>query len=325
MQAPDFWRTGGPLAAALSPLGCLWAVAGRLRLWLGKAEAAGVPVVCIGNAVAGGAGKTPVALAVAAELMRAGRKPHFLSRGYGGSLTGPVRVDPDVHGAREVGDEPLLLAALAPTWVARDRIAGAKAAAAAGAGTIVMDDGLQNTALRKDMSLLVVDGGYGFGNGRVMPAGPLREPVAEVLRRVAAVVVVGEDRTGVGSAVGHTLPVLSARFVPLPDGGTVSGRRVVAFAGIGRPQKFFETLAGMGCELVSEMSFPDHHDYSEDEVMRLVEEAAAAGAVPVTTEKDAVRLPDLARGMVETVRVTLEWGDPDAFRRLVAALPPGEV
>lgn len=324
MRAPDFWRTGGLLASALSPLGCLWTTAGRIRRATTRAETVGVPVVCIGNAVAGGAGKTPVALAIAGELIRTGRRPHFLSRGYGGTLMGPVRVEPGVHGAAEVGDEPLLLAALAPTWVARDRVAGARAAAAGGADILVMDDGLQNPSLMKDVSLLVVDGGFGFGNGRPIPAGPLREPVADALARVAAVVIVGEDRTGIADRIGAARPILEARFVPVPDGGAVSGRRVAAFAGIGRPQKFFETLAGMGCETVSEVSFPDHHDYSEDEVMRLVEAAAAAGAVPVTTEKDAMRLPASARGMVETVRVTLEWNAPEAFERLVASFPTGK-
>ena len=324
MRAPEFWRTGGLLASVLSPLGCLWTAAGRIRSKTAKPEAAGIPVICIGNAVAGGAGKTPVALAVAAELTRTGHSPHFLSRGYGGSLPGPVRVEPGLHGPAEVGDEPLLLAALAPTWVSRDRVAGAKAAAAAGAELVVMDDGLQNPSLRKDVSLLVVDGGFGFGNGRPIPAGPLREPVADALARVAAVVVVGEDRAGIAGVVGAAHPVLEARFVPVPDGGAVSGRRVVAFAGIGRPQKFFETLAGMGCEIVSEVAFPDHHDYSEDEVMRLLEAAAAAGAVPVTTEKDSVRLPETAKGMVETVRVTLEWADPGAFERLVASFAAGK-
>ena len=279
-----------------------------------------VPVVCIGSVVAGGAGKTPVAIALGEALAQRGRHPHFLSRGYGGTLAGPVRVDRAKHPAYQVGDEPLLLAAVAPTWVARDRAAGARAAANEGAGVILMDDGFQNGALRKDISLLVVDGGYGFGNGRVMPAGPLREPVEEALARADAVIVIGEDTSGAGARIGTAAPVLTARFVPRPDAERVAGRRVLAFAGIGRPAKFFETLAGMGCEIVDAVPFPDHHRYTEDEVMGLVEAAAAADAVPVTTEKDAVRLPPSAEGMVEPVRVALEWGDPAAFERLVEAI-----
>ena len=182
-----------------------------------------------------------------------------------------------------------------------------------------MDDGLQNFGVAKDCALLVVDGGFGFGNGRIMPAGPLREPVRDAMRRVDAVVIVGEDRRNLGKDLRP--PVLAARFVPLPGSESIAGRPVVAFAGIGRPEKFFETLAGMGCDLVSVRRFPDHHAYRADEVMRCVEAAAAAGAVAVTTEKDAVRLPPEARIMVGVLRVELEWQDPAAFDRLIERMP----
>lgn len=320
MRAPEFWHSDGLPGRLLSPAGCVWTFAGRSRRARARPERVGIPVLCIGNVVAGGAGKTPVALAVADSLVRQGHAPHFLSRGYGGSLPGPVRIDPAVHTAEDAGDEPLLLAAAAPAWVSRDRPAGARAAAAAGADVVVMDDGLQNASLVQDLAIVVVDGGYGFGNGRVMPAGPLREPVADALARAQAVAVVGEDVRGVERLIGGRLPVLAARFVPVPDPGGVAGKRVFAFAGIGRPAKFFETLAGMNCEIVAARSFADHHAYGEDEAMRLVEAAAAAGAVPVTTEKDAVRLPAAARAMVRVVRVTLEWRDPDALDRLTASI-----
>lgn len=303
-----------------SPAACLWTLAARSKQARARPEIAAVPVLCVGNAVAGGAGKTPVALAVAESLVRQGHRPHFLSRGYGGSLAGPVCVDPAVHSAAETGDEPLLLAAAAPAWVARDRAAGARAAAEAGADAIVLDDGFQNTALAYDLSLLVVDGGYGFGNGRVMPAGPLREPVADALARADAVVLLGADTASVERQIAGQKPVHPARFVPVPDPEGPAGQRVVAFAGIGRPAKFYETLAGMGCEIVSTRSFADHHPYTADEVMRIVDLAADQDAVPVTTEKDAMRLPESARPMVRVVRVALEWQAPDAFDRLVASL-----
>lgn len=318
MRAPDFWRRDGPIPRLLSPVSAIWRCAAARRLRAASPARAGVPVVCIGNLVAGGAGKTPVALSVAAVLAARGMTPHFLSRGYGGTDAGPLCVDPDAHDAARVGDEPLLLAAQAPTWVARDRIAGAKAAVDAGADILVMDDGFQDPALHKTVSLVVVDGAYGFGNGRVMPAGPLREPLEAGLARAQAAAIVGEDRAGAARAIGGRVPVLAARFVPVAGADAISGRRVVAFAGIGRPAKFFETLAGMGCEIVEAHAFADHHPYRAEEAMRLVDRAAEAGAIPVTTEKDAVRLPPDARRMVEVLRVTLEWRNTAALARVLA-------
>ena len=319
MLAPEFWRRDGVVPRLLTPAAAAWRAGAAVKRRLGAPVRVGAPTICVGNAVAGGAGKTPVALAVAKALAARGAAPHFLTRGYGGSERGPLRVDPAAHDAGRVGDEALLLAAAAPAWIARNRAAGARAAANGGAGVVVMDDGLQNFGVAKDYALLVVDGGFGFGNGRVMPAGPLREPVRDAMRRVDAVVIVGEDKRNLGKDLRP--PVLAARFVPSPGSESIAGRPVIAFAGIGRPEKFFETLAGMGCDLVSVRRFPDHHAYKADEVMRCVEAAAAAGAVAVTTEKDAVRLPPEARKMVEVLRVELEWRNPAAFDRLVERMP----
>lgn len=318
MRAPDFWRHDGLLPLLLSPASAIWRRRAAARIAKATPVKVAAPVICIGNAVAGGAGKTPVALAVGESLIRQGGTPHFLSRGYGGSLSGPVRVEPAQHAARDVGDEPLLLARHAPTWVAHDRVAGAKAAVAAGAATIVMDDGFQNPSLFKDISILVVDGVYGFGNGRVMPAGPLREALDDAVDRADAVAIIGADQCGIETLLGAGKPILGARFVPSVEDDDLSGKPVVAFAGIGRPEKFFETLAGMGCELVATRSFADHHPYTTDEIMRLIDRAATAGAVPVTTEKDAMRLPGDARDMIRALRVTLEWRDRDALDRVVA-------
>ena len=317
MRAPDFWRRDGVVARALSPASCIWRAVARRRRRVAKPVRTGVPVICIGNAVAGGAGKTPVALSIAARLIRHGKEPHFLSRGYGGTERGPLQVDPDRHAAAEVGDEPLLLGRLAPAWIARDRVAGAKAAAAQGAGLVIMDDGFQNHDLQKDLSILVFDGGYGIGNGRLMPAGPLREPLEDALARADAVIVIGDDRSGIRDAVAGRRPLLWARHVPVADTDGISGKRVVAFAGIGRPGKFFETLAGMGCHVIATRDFPDHHAYSPDEIMSLIDTAAAANALLVTTEKDAVRLPPAARDMVKVLRVVLEWQDDDALDKLL--------
>lgn len=323
MRAPEFWRHNGLLPVLLSPASAIWRCCAASRIRRATPRKADIPVICIGNAVAGGAGKTPVAMSVADRLLQRGGKPHFLSRGYGGTTIEPTLVDPAHHSARDVGDEPLLLARHAPAWVARDRVAGAQAAVSAGADAIVLDDGFQSPSLHKDISILVVDGGYGFGNRRVMPAGPLREDLDAAIARADAVTIIGTDHHGIEQSLSGGKPVLAARFVPRIEDDDLSGEAVLAFAGIGRPEKFFETLAGMGCDVVATRAFADHHPYTGDEVMRLLEDAAAAGAIAVTTEKDAVRLPAEARDIVRTLGVTLEWRDPAALDTLLSpALSP---
>jgi tetraacyldisaccharide 4'-kinase len=220
------------------------------------------------------------------------------------------------HAAADVGDEPLLLARVAPAWVARDRAAGAAAAVAAGAAVIVMDDGFQNPGLEKDLSLLVADGGYGFGNGRVMPAGPLREPLAAGFARADAVALIGTDQRGVAEMLPPTLPLLRAVLAPVA--AALAGRRVLAFAGIARPEKFFATLQAMGCVLAGQRAFADHHAYGEAEVATLIEDARHADAVPVTTEKDAVRLPLALRAGIETLPVAIRWREEAAVDRFLA-------
>ncbi len=316
--SPEFWTRDGLAAHLLEPLGWANAAAGAARRAWVRPFRAPVPVVCVGNVVAGGAGKTPVALSLASRL--AVRRPHFLSRGYGGSAAGPLAVDLRRHDAAAVGDEALLLAAAAPCWIARDRIAGARAAAAGGAGLIIMDDGFQNPSLAKDVSLLVVDGAYGFGNGRLMPAGPLRERVASALARAAAVVVMGADAAGIVAQLGGAT-VLRADLVPV--GGADLGGPVVAFAGIGRPAKFFATLESVGVVIVGRHAFPDHHPYREDELARLAASADAAGARLVTTAKDAVRLPLSWRARVVVLAVEVRWADEAALAAVLAAVPSG--
>lgn len=321
MRAPEFWQRDGPVPALLAPLSWGFDAAGRVRRALARPQAVPLPVVCIGNLVVGGAGKTPVALAVGARIARLGHGVHFLTRGHGGRARGPLLVDSARHTAREVGDEALLLAAAAPTWIARDRPAGAFAAAAAGAEAVVMDDGYQNPSLAKDLSVVVVDGDYGFGNGRVIPAGPLREDVGRGLARADAVVLLGADALDLAAPLGRAVPVLlRAGLEPTPESRQLAGKAVVAFAGIGRPEKVFAMLAGLGCRLLGRHSFADHHRYRPDEIMALVDEANERGAVLVTTEKDLVRLPEEARPMVEVLRVRLAWADPEGIDRLLAPL-----
>ncbi|GAB4375700.1 MAG: tetraacyldisaccharide 4'-kinase [Kiloniellaceae bacterium] len=317
MRAPEFWRHDGLPARLLSPLGLAWHGAGVLRRALTAPWQAPVPVVCVGNLVAGGAGKTPVVLSLLHLLAERGLRPVALTRGYGGSASAPLRVDPARHDAAKVGDEALLLAAVAPTWVARDRVDGAKEAVEEGAGAIVMDDGFQNAGLKKDLSLLVVDAAYGFGNGRVMPAGPLRETVAGGLARADAVVLMGDGT--LDPDLFGPLPVLRARLQPQDN--SLAGQRVFAFAGIGRPEKFFDSLRALGAEVAGSEAFADHQPYSSATLTRLRRAAEAANARLVTTAKDAARLGALMSPDIAVLEVDLVWQDAAALTALLDRLP----
>ncbi|MDO9425244.1 MAG: tetraacyldisaccharide 4'-kinase [Methylobacterium sp.] len=308
MRPPAFWHAGPghPAARALAPLAALYGRRSAARM--DRPGAAGpCPILCVGNFTLGGAGKTPTALALAGFLRGLGAAPAFLTRGYGGRLAGPVRVDPHRHGAADTGDEPLLLARHAATIVARDRSAGARLCVAHGADVIVMDDGLQNPALAKDLSLAVVDAGAGVGNGLVFPAGPLRVPLARQWRHVHGLVLIGDGAGGeavAGEAARRGLPVHRAHLVP---GGDWAGRRVLAFAGIGRPEKMFATLREAGADLAGTRAFADHHPYTRAELDALSAEAARLGADLVTTHKDHVRLPPAFAARVAVLPVTLEF------------------
>ena len=324
MREPGFWWGEGSLASALlAPLAALYGAVAQWRLGRGGRRAA-APVVCVGNLTVGGAGKTPTALALARMLAAAGERPMFLTRGYGGALAGPLLVDPARHRAREVGDEPLLLARTAPTIVARDRVKGA--GIAGDASVIVMDDGFHNPSLVKDFSVLVVDGRRGTGNGRVIPAGPLRAPLEAQLARAHALIVVGGLRRAADIAErarAANIPVLQARLRPDVDViAWLRGRQVLAFAGIADPKKFFATLAEAGVVLAAARSFPDHHRYTRAEAVALCDDAARAGLVLMTTEKDLARLSgedqlkELA-ARVKALPVTLAFEDEEAMKSLL--------
>jgi tetraacyldisaccharide 4'-kinase len=315
MRAPDFWAHDGVLPRLLSPLGALYAAATARRV-ARPGWHAPVPVLCVGNASAGGAGKTTVALDLGERLRLRGVA--FLTRGYGGGARGVVLVDPSRHTAAAVGDEALLLAGVAPTYVAADRAAGARAAVAEGARVLVMDDGLQNPTLRIDAALLAIDGEVGFGNGRPIPAGPLREPVAAAAARCRAAVLIGPDRASARAALPSALPVLRADLVPAPEIAALHGQRALAFAGIGRPGKFFSMLEEAGVVLVGKQPFPDHHRFTATELPSLHAEATRLGAVLVTTPKDAARLSPADRARVSVIGVRLAWRDEAALDALLA-------
>ncbi|MEM8811524.1 MAG: tetraacyldisaccharide 4'-kinase [Pseudomonadota bacterium] len=299
MRAPNFWWEPGSLAATLlSPAAAAYGAIAGSRLRRAPSYTASVPVLCVGNFVVGGAGKTPVALAIADCLKTLDRKPAFLSRGYGGRLTGPIRVDPTIHDARQVGDEPLLLARCAPTMVARDRVAGAQALEASSTGAfamdcIILDDGFQNPSLKKSLSLVVVDGATGVGNGKCIPAGPLRAPIEEQFARADCVVVLGKGsgQTSMSALCARAaIPVFKARLVPEVS-EALAERPVIAHSGIGRPEKFFQTLEEAGVRIAERVPFPDHHEVTEAEAECLLRKADMLDAALVTTEKDHVRTP----------------------------------
>jgi tetraacyldisaccharide 4'-kinase len=331
---PDWWygqHKRPLLVTALEPLARIYDWAAQRRLRGAEPYRAACPVICVGNFTAGGTGKTPLALRIADEARALGRRPAFLTRGYRGSLPGPVLVDIEHHTSADVGDEPMLLARAAPTMVARDRKAGAMALSAVAdpPDLIIMDDGLQNPALVKDLCFAVVDASRGLGNARVIPAGPLRMNMARQLDLVDAIVLNGPN-SGIalaGLRRDTQVPVLAAQITPSAHAAALSGVRVVGFAGIGNPARFEATLRGLGADVVAFLTFPDHHAFTPADCAHLVSIADGAGATLVTTEKDAVRLRgspahDAVRDRVTTVPIRIEFDETDAGRlaALIAAV-----
>ncbi|MFT8807664.1 tetraacyldisaccharide 4'-kinase [Gluconobacter sp.] len=320
-RPPRFWLrpTRSVTARLLRPFSLIATTLTRRRLRQPTFHAS-VPVLCCGNITTGGTGKTPLALDLVQRLRDRGHHPHILSRGHGGRERGPIAVNPAHSTARDVGDEPLLLAQAAPTWIGADRAETARLAIGQGADCLVMDDGFQNPTLHKDVSILVVDGATGFGNGCVLPAGPLREPPADALARAQAVVVIGDDRHNLLPTFPPHLLRAQARLVPGPEIRALQGRRIVAFAGIGRPEKFFDMLRDAGVAPIRALPFPDHHFYTPRDIQRLEALSRESGTTLVTTTKDAVKLPFPFRSQVKVVSVELLWGDPTAPERLLDLL-----
>ena len=317
LLTPNFWfRPLGAEGILLSPLGHAYAALGKLRRTVVCAAKGTSPLVVVGNIVAGGAGKTPVTLALAQALLAQGVNVHLLAKGYGGTIKRPTRVDPERHTAKDVGDEPLLLARIAPTWIAHDRGAGWEAASRAGAQIVLSDDGFQSPRLKPDYALLVVDGVVGLGNGRLIPAGPLREKAEEALKRANAVIQIGGYSPRLAS---EGVPTLYADYV-LNEPEWMAGARLFPFAGLGRPEKFFAACHTSGAEVPDTMAFPDHHPYTEKDMRTIIARADALGAVAVTTAKDHVRVPADYRRQIRVLDGKLVWRDASAFAGLVTCI-----
>lgn len=318
LEPPGWWHgasRGDRLKAVLlTPAGLLYGTAAKARFALARPYRSTLPVICIGNFTMGGAGKTPLALAVAQIAAGLGVTPAFLTRGYGGALAGPHLVDPARDTAVAVGDEALLLARAAPTVLARNRPAGAKAIEALGAGLIIMDDGFQNPSLAKDLALIAVDAGAGFGNGFVFPAGPLRAPLGYQIQRAQAAVLIGQGGKRVAARLRGSLKVIKARLEPVGKTGWLKEQPVLAFSGIGRPEKFFATLRDLGATLIAPVRFPDHHPFSEADALALMRQATQAQAALVTTEKDWVRLAAPAGPLAQLKAMTRALPVQIAFR-----------
>ncbi len=316
MQQPTFWQrpkdAPGWQAHALAPLAAIYARATARRVARKPAFRPKVPVISVGNINVGGTGKTPTVIALIERL--GGRNVHIVSRGYGGDLPGPLRVDITKHTAEQVGDEPLLLGAFAPTWIARDRAAGVALAEDDGADIIILDDGHQNPSVPKALSLVVVDAHAGFGNGRVLPAGPLREPVETGLDRADLLLSIGDkaaqERFQAAWGDRVSIPHLTGELELLETGMDWANQKVLAFAGIGHPEKFFRTVRATGADLVRAEPLDDHQPLTDALMKRLEMEATALGAQLVTTEKDAVRLPPSFRQKVLALPVRLKISAP---------------
>ncbi len=323
MKTPNFWWTQHKNLASLALLPISWtyqAGTSIKRRMSPLPQQISAPVICIGNVTIGGAGKTPIALDIAMRLKLMGKIPHFLTRGYGGSLSGPTKVEIGYHRPAQVGDEAILLTRVAPTWIGGDRSVTAHMALRAGANVLIMDDGFQNFSLAKNLSLLVFDGGVGRGNNLIFPAGPLREPFSNAVSRADGLILIGKDKTNLLSCFPNSAPQLTANIRPKVDKTKIKGRRFLAFAGIGRPAKFFDTLENLGAILVETRCFPDHYSYCKSDIDSLKDAATTLKASLITTDKDVVRLKPEEKSDIEVLKISIDWNDETIIEKLLVSL-----
>ena len=313
MKTPKFWNNKNWLSTLLMPIGTLYAAATAYRMKNNVPQTTVKPVICIGNLTAGGTGKTPVAISIAKILQSCGYNPNFISRGYGGTLRGAI-VDNKVHTAQQVGDEPLLLSKQAPVSINSDRFDAAQKAVENGADIIIMDDGYQNPGLKKDISFLVFDGVFGVGNARPIPAGPLRENFNKGLKRADAAIILGEDKTNLEEKLKKITVFKGKTEAIKPD---IKNENIIAFAGIGRPQKLYNSLKEAGFNILKTFDFPDHHYYSKKELQDMIEAAKNLKADIYTTSKDMVKIPVKMRKEFKVLEIEIKWEDEDSIKEFI--------
>ena len=321
LKAPKFWyyKRDSFLSNSLYPFSLLFRLGTKIRNLISKETKAYLPIICVGNIVVGGAGKTPVALKIGNMLKKAGYNPHFVSKGYGGLEKNNTLVK-DWHSPKSVGDEPLLLSEIAPTWIGLNRNKSFKLAENSGANCIVMDDGFQNPTLQKDFSIVVINGEQGFGNKRVIPSGPLRESISRGLSRTNLVITIGDISDSVKNKIPKHIPMIGASFKLKEDDLMLKGQKVTAFAGIAYPEKFFNSLKFVKANIVDQISYSDHHNYSENDILNLAERANKNKSILVTTKKDMVRIPKTFRSLVKTIDGFIQFDDEKLLLEILTNL-----
>ena len=321
LKAPKFWylKRDSFLSNSLYPFSLIFRLGTKLRNLVSREKKSKLPIICIGNIVIGGAGKTPVALKIGNMLKQAGYNPHFVSKGYGGLEKNNTLVN-DWHSPKSVGDEPLLLSEIAPTWIGLDRNKSFKLANDNGADCIVMDDGFQNPTLQKDISIIVINGEQGFGNKRVIPSGPLRESIARGLSRTNLVITIGDISNSVKDKIPKHIPIIGAKFKIKEDDLILKSQKITAFAGIAYPKKFFNSLKLLKANIVDEISYSDHHIYSENDLLYLAEIANKNKSILVTTKKDFVRIPKSFRSLVKTIDGFVKLDDENLLFEILTNL-----
>lgn len=317
MKTPKFWQKKGLVSFALLPFSLIYLLLGAIRSIATKPKSFDIPVICIGNITAGGAGKTPTAIAIAKILIENNLRPCFLSRGYGGSLAGPVLVDPDVHTALQVGDEPLILKQIAPVIVSKKRSEAIPLITKQDFDVVIMDDGLQNPSIKKDLSILVIDGNFGFGNKMPIPSGPLRQALQQAQKRVGLTIIIGEDKHNITSKIDQRT-LVNATIKPF--GFDPDNKKYIAFAGIANPAKFFITLNKLNFNVIEEIEFADHYNYSDNEIQLLIENANSLSAILITTEKDYVKVSEKQKSHIKVLPIEIEFDNQKIIKDKILQL-----
>ena len=319
LKAPKFWyqKKDSYLSRSLYPLSLLFRLGTKVRNFVSTSKKSPLPVICIGNIVVGGAGKTPVSLKIGKMLIKAGYKPHFISKGYAGIIKTSTLVE-SWHSPTSVGDESILLSKVAPTWIGKNRNLSGEYAKMQGGDCLIMDDGFQNPTIYKDFSIIVINASQEFGNKRVMPSGPLRESIKRGLTRTNLVIVIGDTTDDLKKLIPSNIPILSAKFIINKENKIFKGQKITAFAGIAYPEKFFTSLAEQGAQIVKEVIYPDHHIYHENDLLNLAEIANKTQSILVSTQKDFVRIPKSYRSLVNTLEGEIVFDNEELLLKIIS-------